>query len=188
MRWHRWTLLLSVAIHTTGHGLNAQDAAPAQLQAVLWHTGVRLSGLSPDLHSGAVVRLVIVGGGGPGGRGGPRISGRYAGMVGDTLLLDESAHVGLVVFDSLWTRHRPIVLNALRGAMVGAVVGGGYGLVRSVRVSCKSGSLTSHYFPWPDCRGRVGNIGRDALAGAVIGAAARVVLGEVFPKWKRQFP
>jgi hypothetical protein len=139
--------------------------------------------LSLRIHHGTEVRLGVV------GAGGPRISGRYVGLVGDTLLLDAStANAGPVVFDSLWTRHRDIGLNALRGAAAGALVGGAWGLMRSVRVSCKSASLSSGFFPWPDCRDRAGNIGRGALAGAVIGAVARVALGELFPKWKRRFP
>jgi len=174
----RWTLLLTIVATASSHPLGAQEPAPGRLQAVLPYPGVRLSGVSPRMHSGAVVRVGIV--------GGPRVSGRYVGIVGDTMLLS-ATRVGTVVFDSLWTRHRPVVSNAIRGALLGAFVGGAYRLVRTARVSCDS-SFTSYFYPWPDCQGRVGNIGRGALTGALVGAVAGVVLAEIRPKWKLRFP
>jgi len=177
----RWTFLLSIVATATSHQLGAQEAATPGVQAILPYPGLRLSRVSPRMHGGAVVRLGIV--------GGPRISGRYVGIVGDTMLLSATAaptRVGVVLFDSLWTRHRPIVSNAIRGALLGALVGGAYRVVRTARVWCDS--FTSYYYPWPDCSGRVGNIGRGALTGALIGAAAGAALGEVFPKWKLRFP
>ncbi len=174
----RWTLVLSIVATALSHQLGAQELTTGRLQAVLPYPGVRLSGVAPRMHSGAVVRLGIV--------GGPRVSGSYVGIVGDTMLLS-ATRVGTVVFDSLWTQHRPIVSNAIRGALLGALVGGAYRLARTARVSCDS-SFTSYFYPWPDCRGRVGNIGRGALTGALIGAAAGAALGEVFPKWKLRFP
>jgi len=178
----RWTLLLSLVLTVTSRTLAAQEAATRGVQAILPYPGVRLSSVSPRIHSGAVVRLGIV--------GGPRISGRYVGIVGDTMLLNANTaptRVGLIVFDSMWTRHRPIASNAIRGALLGALVGGAYRLVRTARVSCDS-SFTSYFFPWPDCQGRVGNIGRGALTGALVGAVAGVALAEIRPKWKLRFP
>jgi len=106
----RGTLVLSIVATAMSHQLGAQEPTPGRLQAVLPCPGVRLSAVSPRMHGGAVVRVGIV--------GGPRISGRYVGIVGDTMLLSATAaatRVGVVVFDSLWTRHRPIVSNAIRG-------------------------------------------------------------------------
>ena len=183
MRRRGWILLLGLAVPIMDR-LDAQDGA-GRLQAVLTQPGVQLSRISLRIHRGTAIRLGVVGGGG----GGPRISGRYVGLVGDTLLLDAStANAGPVVFDSLWTRQRDIGLNALRGAAAGALIGGAWGLMRSVRASCKSASPWSGFFPLPDCPDRARNIGRGALAGAAIGAVARVALGELFPKWKRHFP
>jgi len=167
MRCRRWALLFGLVVTAIGGPLGAQDAATGRLKA------------------GDMVRLRTV------GAGGPRISGRYVRMVGDAMLLDAStgpAHVRMVAFDSLWTRHRPIIANAFRGALVGAAVGGAYRLVRSVRVSCPPARSRFLDYRWFDCRGTVGNIGRGALAGALIGAAARVAVGELFPKWKLRFP
>jgi len=167
MRCRRWALLFGLVVTTIGRPLGAQGAATGRLKA------------------GDMVRLRTVGG------GGPRISGRYAGMVGDTMLLDAStgpAHVRMVVFDSLWTRHRPRVANALRGAAVGALLGGAYRLVRTARVSCHADDTSFFDYPWPICQGTAGNVGRGMLAGALIGAAARVAVGELFPKWKLRFP
>ncbi len=171
MRCRAWILLLGVVVTIVGR-LDAQDGA-GRLQAIL------------RIDRGAEVRLRTVGG------GGPRISGRYVRMVGDTMLLDAStgpAHVRMVVFDSLWTRHRPIIPNALRGAAVGALLGGAYRLVRTARVSCHPEVTPFFDYPLPICQGRAGNIGRGMLAGALIGAAARVAVGELFPKWKLRFP
>ncbi len=173
----RGTLVLSIVATAMSHQLGAQEPTPGRLQAVLPYPGVRLSDVSPRMHGGAVVRVGIV--------GGPRISGRYVGIVGDTMLLS-ATRVGTVVFDSLWTRHRPVVSNAIRGALLGALVSGAYRLVRTARVWCDS--FTSYYYPWPDCRGRVGNIGRGALTGALVGAVAGVALAEIRPKWKLRFP
>src|SRR6266852_5336891 len=130
----RWTLALSIVATAMSHQLGAQEPTPGRLQAVLPYPGVRLSDVSPRMHGGAVVRVGIV--------GGPRISGRYVGIVGDTMLLS-ATRVGTVVF------------NAIRGALLGALVSGAYRLVRTARVWCDS--FTSYYYPWPDCRGRVGN-------------------------------
>jgi len=167
MRCRRWALLFGLVVTTIGRPLGAQRAATGRLTA------------------GDMVRLRTV------GAGGPRISGRYAGMVGDTMLLDATtgpAHVRMVVFDSLWTRHRPIVANALRGAAVGALLGGAYRLARTARVTCHPEVTPFFDYPLPICQGTAGNIGRGMLAGALIGAAARVAVGELFPKWKLRFP
>jgi hypothetical protein len=174
----RWTLLLSIVATAMSHQLGAQELTTGRLQAVLPYPSVRLSGVAPRMHSGALVRLGIA--------GGPRLSGRYVGIVGDTMLLSAN-RVGTVVFDSLWTWHRPIVSNAIRGALLGALVGGAYRLVHTARVWCDS-SFTSYFYPWPDCRGRVGNIGRGALTGALVGAVAGVALAEIRPIWKLRFP
>jgi len=131
MRCRRWATLFGLVVTAIGRPLGAQSAATGRLKA------------------GDMIRLRTVGG------GGPRISGRYAGMVGDTMLLEAStgpAQVRMVVFDSLWTRHRPIVANALRGAAVGALVGGAYRLVRTARVSCHPEATPSLTFRCPSAK------------------------------------
>src|SRR5258705_12329495 len=128
MRCRRWALLFGLVVTAIGGPLGAQDAATGRLKA------------------GDMVRLRTV------GRGGPRISGRYAGMVGDTMLLDARtgpAQVRMVVFDSLWTRHRPIVANALRGAAVGALLGGAYRLLRPPPPACPPPTPPLFYLPLP---------------------------------------
>jgi hypothetical protein len=132
------------------------------------------------LPQGSLVRVAVA--------GGPRISGRFLGMVGDSVILHAQTGAVLVhplAIDSIWTRHRPIASNALRGAWDGAVTGVVIQVISGLRVSCHE---SSSFLNLPACRLTVGKVGRAAALGGAIGGAGGLVVGVAFPQWKLRFP
>ncbi len=135
--------------------------------------------IAPRIPSGSVVRIVVA--------GGPRLSGRYLGTTGDSIILKTRAgyvRVGASRVDSLWTQQRDILGPTLRGAWIGALMGTAIQLIRGLRVSCHptSGFLS------PACRTTSGSVGKAAATGAVIAGATGATLGFAFPVWRLRFP
>jgi hypothetical protein len=154
--------LISVAVSAQ------RQADAAGLRVVLSH-----------INDGAALRVRVA--------AGPRLSGRYAGILGDTMFLGSSGgatRLRTAALDSLWMRQRPIVSKGIRGALIGALLGGVVGLARSLRASCHTSEIV-----YPTCRWwSVGSLARSAAKGAVIGGAAGSALGVAFPVWRLRFP
>lgn len=136
--------------------------------------------IAPRIPSGSVVRIVVA--------GGPRLSGRYLGTTGDSIILKTRAgyvRVGASRVDSLWTQQRDILGPTLRGAWIGALMGTAIQLIRGLRVSCHP---ASGFLSPPACRTTFGSVGKAAATGAVIAGATGATLGFAFPVWRLRFP
>jgi len=110
------------------------------------------------INDGVVVRVRVA--------AGPVLSGRYAGIVGDTMVLGPSGaatRLSTASLDSVWTRHRPVVSKGIQGVLLGALLGGLWELAATLNASCHSTSLSSSRFPYPPeppvtrCRGATRN-------------------------------
>ncbi len=145
---------------------------------------VRLRALLMRIHDQASLRVGV--------SGRSRISGRYADIVGDTIVLLTTAtqeRLPLASIDSLWARQQPIAPRAVRGALVGGLLAAVHTLIRTLHVSCHSPPSTLFdLFPSPACRTTVGNVGRATALGALAGAAVGAAIGKAFPRWRLRFP
>jgi hypothetical protein len=153
--------------------LSAQRQADAAgLRAALSH-----------IDDGVVVRVRVA--------AGPVLSGRYAGIVGDTMVLGPSGagtRLSTASLDSVWTRHRPVVSKGIQGVLLGALLGGVWELAATLNASCHSTSFSSSRFPYPACHFNAGNVGRIVARWAAVGGATGAGLGVAFPVWRLRFP
>jgi len=136
--------------------------------------------IAPRIPPGSVVRMTVA--------SGPRLSGRYLGTTGDSIILKTRAgyvRVGAFRVDSLWTQQRDILGPTLRSAWMGAVMGTAIQLIRGLRVSCHR---ASGFLSPPACRTTFGSVGKAAAAGAVIAGATGATLRFAFPVWRLRFP
>ena len=159
-------LLVSVAVSAQ------RQSDAAGLYATLSH-----------INDGAVVRVRVA--------AGPLLSGRYAGIVGDTMVLRPSGaatRLSTAALDSVWTRHRPVVSKGIQGMLLGALLGSVWELAATLKGSCHSTSVASARFPYPACHFNAGHVGRSAARWAAVGGAAGIALGVAFPVWELRFP
>src|SRR5712692_3108040 len=98
------------------------------------------------INDGAVVRVRVA--------AGPLLRGRYAGIVGDTMVLAPSGagrRLSTASLDSVWMRQRPVVSKGIQGVLLGALLGGVWELAGTLNGSCHSTSFSSSRFPYPAC-------------------------------------
>jgi len=144
---------------------------------------VALTRLLTRMHPGTAVRVATA--------GGPRVSGRFAGMLGDTVLLHTASGLDRLPatrIDSVWTRDPSLAVHTLRGAGVGALLATIVTVARSFRGSCHQSTLASPTFPFPNCSATLGNLGRAAITGAALGGVGAGSVAIMFPKWPLRFP
>lgn len=123
--------------------------------------------------------------------GGPRVSGRYGGVVSEGFVLRTGvaqSRVRATLIDSLWTRERPIVPTAVHGAASGALVGVMLRLGRTLRATCSSRSSGFGLPQSPDCRITTGRLTDAVARGALIGLGVGAVIGAVVPKRRLRLP
>jgi hypothetical protein len=121
---------------------------------------------------------------------GPRLQGSFLGIQGDSVLLRTSWRLTgatVMVVDSIWTRHHPTVRKALKGMVMGALVGGAVQFARSIRASCRQRSIFSANWPLPDCRATAGNFAVAAAFWGTVGGVGGATIGLAFPEWKLRY-
>lgn len=173
MDWYRLLVVGAVSLVLT-RPVDAQRAFAFPVSA-------RLSARLGQIQRGTVVRVHML--------SGPRLTGVYLGMTGDSAFLRTAAGRSTpasFTVDSVWTRHRPILTEAVRGAVEGAMMGAAVQWVRGLLASCRG---SPHYPIFPGhCRAAVQDVGRSAARGAVIWGAVSVSLAVAFPEWKLRSP
>jgi hypothetical protein len=120
---------------------------------------------------------------------GPRLTAVYLGMVADSAFVRTTGVLpGRVMFaDSVWSRHRLTLPYAFRGMWGGALMGAAIQIIGGTRGSCEGQGTLQHPFPL-DCHAKVGNIGRAAGIGAIIGGVTGAGIGLLVREWRLRFP
>ena len=144
---------------------------------------LRLHALLTRMHDRGFVRIGVT--------NEPRIHGRYAGLVGDTIVprTGETDHrLPVATIDSVWLRQRPIAANAVHVGLVGGLLAATLTLLGTFHFSCHGTLINPFAPPNLDCKATAGAIGRAAGLGSFAGALLGAAIGAEFPHWRLRFP